>query len=63
MVNRSVTWADWDDELLSLELQELAAADFDLSLTGFDPRDAGETNGNAKPKHFKGEMFQIELAL
>ena len=36
MVNRSVTWAEWDDELLSLELQELAAADFDLSLTGFD---------------------------
>ena len=39
MVNRSVTWADWDDDLLSLELQELAAADFDLSLTGFDPRE------------------------
>src|ERR1017187_4747371 len=39
MVNRSVTWADWDDELLSLELQELAAADFDLSLTGVDPRE------------------------
>jgi hypothetical protein len=39
MVNRSVTWADWDDELLSLELQELAAADYDLSLTGFDPRE------------------------
>src|SRR5580700_9959522 len=39
MVNRSVTWAEWDDELLSLELQELAAADFDLSLTGFDPRE------------------------
>ncbi|MGA2137085.1 MAG: DNA methyltransferase [Bryobacteraceae bacterium] len=39
MVNRSVTWADWDDEMLSLELQELAAADFDLSFTGFDPRE------------------------
>jgi len=39
VVNRSVMWADWDDELLSLELQELAAADFDLSLTGFDPRE------------------------
>src|ERR1044071_1847808 len=22
MVNRSVTWADWDDELLALELQD-----------------------------------------
>src|SRR5689334_13430773 len=28
MVNRSVTWADWDDELLALELHELTAADF-----------------------------------
>ena len=36
MVNRSVSWADWDEELLALELQELNAADFDLSLTGFD---------------------------
>jgi hypothetical protein len=39
IVNRSVTWADWDEDLLSLELQELNAADFDLSLTGFDPRE------------------------
>jgi DNA modification methylase len=36
LVNRSVTWADWDDELLALELQEINALDFDLSLTGFD---------------------------
>ncbi len=42
MVNRSVTWADWDEDLLSLELQELSAADFDLSLPGFDP---GEIDG------------------
>jgi DNA modification methylase len=37
MVNRSVNWASWDDELLALELQELGEAEFDLSLTGFDP--------------------------
>jgi DNA modification methylase len=36
MVNRSVTWADWDDELLSLELLDLKDLDFDLGLTGFD---------------------------
>ncbi len=42
LVNRSVTWAVWDEELLSLELQELNAADFDLSLTGFNP---GEIDG------------------
>src|ERR1700730_1310467 len=39
MVNRSVAWAQWDDELLALELQELNEADFDLSLTGFDPKE------------------------
>jgi hypothetical protein len=39
MVNRSVAWAEWDDELLALELQELNPADFDLSLTGFDPKE------------------------
>ena len=39
MVNRSVAWAEWDEELLALELQELNAAEFDLSLTGFDPKE------------------------
>jgi DNA modification methylase len=37
MANRSVGWAAWDEELLSLELQEIQESDFDLSLTGFDP--------------------------
>ena len=57
MVNRSVTWADWDDELLALELRELNEADFDLSLTGFDPKEIddlllapdNEDNANAAP--------------
>ena len=38
MVNRSVGWAEWDDELLGLELAELKDLDFDLDLTGFDYR-------------------------
>ena len=37
LVNRSATWAEWDTELVALEIQELRAADFDLSLTGFAP--------------------------
>ena len=32
MVNRSVSWADWDEELLALELQEIQKMDFDVSL-------------------------------
>ena len=38
MVNRSATWADWDEELLAQELQEIRdlEVDFDLDLTGFE---------------------------
>jgi len=36
LVNRSVNWAEWDEELVALEIEELRAVDFDLSLTGFD---------------------------
>src|ERR1019366_2122559 len=39
MVNRSATWAAWDEELLALELQDLQASDYDLSLTGFDSKE------------------------
>src|SRR3954452_3452526 len=39
MVNRSVTWAAWDEELLAIELADLRESDFDLSLTGFDQRE------------------------
>ena len=42
MVNRSVTWADWDEEALALELIEIQAADFDLNLTGFDGQEIDE---------------------
>src|SRR5260370_32301156 len=37
LVNRSASWADWDEELLTLELLDLKAADIDLAITGFDP--------------------------
>jgi hypothetical protein len=39
MVNRSATWAEWDEELLAAELQDLQASDFDLNLTGFDTKE------------------------
>lgn len=37
LVNRSATWATWDEDLLTLELRDLDALEYDLSLTGFDP--------------------------
>ena len=36
LANQSSNWAEWDEELLKLELQDLDAADYDLELTGFD---------------------------
>ncbi len=36
VANRSVSWAEWDDDLLKLELADLKLADFDLNLTGFN---------------------------
>jgi hypothetical protein len=39
MVNRSATWADWDDELLAIELTDLKTLDYDLALTGFDTKE------------------------
>jgi DNA modification methylase len=39
MVNRSVAWAAWDDELLAQELKEIEESGFDLSLSGFDSKE------------------------
>lgn len=36
LANRSAAWAEWDDELLTLELQDLQGFGYDLGLTGFD---------------------------
>jgi ParB-like chromosome segregation protein Spo0J len=36
MANRSVAWAEWDEELLALEIADLKDFAFDLTLTGFD---------------------------
>lgn len=42
LVNRSATWADWDEDRLLQELQALQLADMDLALTGFDQRELDE---------------------
>ena len=45
-VNKMAEFAEWDDELLALELGELHAADFDMALLGFD---AGELSSAMGP--------------
>ena len=39
MVNRSVAWADWDDEALAQELRDIEASGYDLEHTGFDSKE------------------------
>lgn len=42
LVNRSVNWAEWDEELVKLEMVDLQALEYDLSLTGFDAPEVQE---------------------
>ena len=42
LVNRSVTWADWDNDLLSLEMLDLRNLDYNIDLTGFDTHEIDE---------------------
>ena len=41
LANRSANWAEWDTELLRLELGELNVLGFDLTLTGFGEIELG----------------------
>jgi DNA modification methylase len=36
LANQSANWAEWDEELLKLEFEDLKDLNFDLELTGFD---------------------------
>ena len=45
-VNKMADLADWDMELLALEFSDLAALDFDLTLTGFGDLELDALTGN-----------------
>jgi len=50
MVNRSATWADWDEDLLAVELMDLQTSNYDLALTGFDTNEIDELTLNEAPE-------------
>jgi len=50
LVNRSATWADWDEELLAVELLDLETSGFDLSLTGFNAKEIEELTLSEAPE-------------
>lgn len=45
LANQSANWAEWDTELLKLELEDLRELDYDLALTGFEPGELAELTG------------------
>lgn len=71
--NRLAEQASWNADLVSLELQELKEAGFDLNLTGFDEsdiildestdvqEDAYEPVLPAEPKSRRGQIYQLGL--
>ncbi len=42
LVNRSASWAAWDNELVALELADLKEFQFDTSMIGFSPKELRE---------------------
>jgi DNA modification methylase len=59
LVNRSATWAEWDSELVALEMDELKALDFDLALTGFDPLEIDEFLFAEETNDLDGDVPQL----
>lgn len=71
LANQSANWAEWDEELLKLELDDLKELDFDLELTGFDLSElseleafssenyAGNVDGGSKATGILAELFGI----
>lgn len=45
LANQSTNWAEWDTELLKLEIEDLQELDYDLALTGFEPGELAELTG------------------
>jgi hypothetical protein len=39
LVNRSASWATWNDDFVALEIKDLKALDYNLDLTGFDSKE------------------------
>ncbi len=50
MVNRSVNWADWDDELLAQELKDIVDAGYDIEHTGFDSKEIDDLLATLDPE-------------
>ena len=55
--------AGWDEELLSVEMQELQELGFDLSMTGFDEKELTDLLGADADGEAKEDDFDLSAAL
>ena len=61
--NRMALDAGWDEELLSVEMQELQELGFDLSMTGFDEKELTDLLGADADGEAKEDDFDLSAAL
>ena len=57
-VNKSAEWADWDDDLLKLEIEDLQDLGFDMNLIGFDEVELLEKTEDLEPDGFDSDEFK-----
>ena len=61
--NRMALDADWDEELLRIEIESLQGADFDVSLTGFGEDEIADLFTGDGEKDVKDDGFDLSAAL
>lgn len=61
--NRFAQDAGWDEELLRIEIEALQGADFDVSLTGFDPDELADLFADDSDSDVKDDDFDLSAAL
>lgn len=59
LANQSANWAEWDMELLALEIEDLQDVGFDLELTGLDEKEIDLLLGEVKET--ENEIKEAEL--
>ena len=61
--NRMALDADWDEELLKIEIESLRDEDFDLSFTGFDESELLDLFGDDSKGKVEDDNFDLSSAL
>lgn len=61
--NRMAMDAGWDEELLRIEIESLQGADFNISLTGFDPNELTDLFAGDSDSDVKDDDFDLSTAL